>query len=119
MKWYLVKIVFRIICGDGDHKAQFDEQIRLITAPDSLAAFYKAQEMGEIEQENFVNHENQIVQWKFVNVAELYQLREMIDGAELFSRIEESEDADSYINLVQNKAQHTKERYQQKLLEHL
>ena len=32
MNWYLTKMVFRIICGDGSHKAQFDEQLRLIHA---------------------------------------------------------------------------------------
>ncbi|MEP7129294.1 MAG: DUF4288 domain-containing protein, partial [Chitinophagales bacterium] len=29
MNWYLAKIVFRIICGDGLHQPQFDEQLRL------------------------------------------------------------------------------------------
>jgi len=27
MNWYLAKLVFRIICGDGDHTPQFDEQL--------------------------------------------------------------------------------------------
>ena len=30
MNWYLAKIVYRIICGDGNHTAQFDEQLRLV-----------------------------------------------------------------------------------------
>ena len=32
MNWYLAKIVYRIICGQGNHTAQFDEQLRLIQA---------------------------------------------------------------------------------------
>ena len=55
MKWYLAKIVFRIICGDGKHVAQFDEQLRLISAPDEEKAFEKAQDMGRKEQDSFLN----------------------------------------------------------------
>ena len=55
MKWYLAKIVFRIICGDGKHVAQFDEQLRLISAPDEEKAFEKAQDMGRNEQDSFLN----------------------------------------------------------------
>jgi hypothetical protein len=29
MQWYLAKLVFQIICGDGNHRPQFDEQLRL------------------------------------------------------------------------------------------
>ncbi len=29
MKWYLAKLVFRIICGEGNHTPQFDEQFVL------------------------------------------------------------------------------------------
>jgi hypothetical protein len=47
MNWYLAKIVYRIICGDGDHTAQFDEQLRLIYAANKEDAFYKAQHIGK------------------------------------------------------------------------
>ena len=49
MNWYLAKINFQIICGNGHHKPQFDEQLRLIHAGDSLEAFYKARLVGESE----------------------------------------------------------------------
>jgi hypothetical protein len=32
MNWYVAKLVFRVISGNGDHNAQFDEQLRLINA---------------------------------------------------------------------------------------
>ena len=32
MNWYLAKIVYRILCGEGEHTAQFDEQLRLVSA---------------------------------------------------------------------------------------
>jgi hypothetical protein len=104
MNWYLTKLVFRIICGDGDHTAQFDEQLRLVTAEDKFAAIKKAQLMGENEEEIFFNVKNQQVHWKFINVSEICKLGELIDGAELYSRIEEIGDADNYIELVNKKA---------------
>ena len=42
MKWYLVKIVYQVVTGDGAHSPQFDEQLRLIRA-DELAPFEQEQ----------------------------------------------------------------------------
>ena len=106
MNWYLSKIVFQIICGDGEHTAQFDEQLRLISADNKEEAFQKAQNMGMDEEEMFFNQKKQLVQWQFISVSELYQLKELMDGAELYSRIEEKEDAASYIHILQTKAEH-------------
>lgn len=105
MNWYLTKMVFRIICGDGDHTAQFDEQLRLITAASKEEAFHKAQLLGGREEEIFFNKNQQLVQWQFISVSELYQLNELIDGAELYSRIEEKESADSYLHIIHKKAE--------------
>lgn len=105
MQWYLAKIVFRILCGDGEHVAQFDEQLRLIAAESKEEAFRKAQQTGKTEEETFMNRKNQLVQWQFINVSELYKLSELIDGAELYSRIEEKENADGYIYTVNQKAE--------------
>ena len=106
MNWYLAKIVYHIICGDGDHGSQFDEQLRLIKAITKEEAFYKAREIGEKEQETFLNSRRQLVQWKFINVAELYKLSGLLDGAELYSRIQETDNADLYIELTNKKAAH-------------
>jgi Domain of unknown function (DUF4288) len=104
MNWYLAKIVFRIVCGEGNHTAQFDEQLRLIAAHDKQEALLKAQIAGTKSEETFFNQKYQLVQWQFINVSELYKLDELIDGAELYSRIEEKEHADSYISIVHDKA---------------
>jgi hypothetical protein len=104
MYWYLTKIVFRIVCGDGKHTAQFDEQLRLVFAENKNEAFKKALKMGNDENEVFQNHKQKPVQWKFINVSEIYKLGELIDGAELYSRINEIENADTYIELVNKKA---------------
>ena len=105
MYWYLAQIVYRIVCGHGEHTAQFDEQLRLIYATNKEDAFYKAQHTGKKEEETFYNLKQELVLWQFINVSELYKIGEMIDGAELYSRIEEKDDGDSYADIVNKKAQ--------------
>ena len=105
MNWYLAKIVYRIICGKGDHSGQFDEQLRLVAADSKEEAFRKAQTVGQQEEEIFFNQKQQLVQWQFINVCELYKLSELIDGAEMYSRIEERDSADAYIQVIHKKAE--------------
>lgn len=116
MGWYLSKIVFRIMCGKGDHTAQFDEQLRLIEADSEDEAFTKAYSIGINEQETFYNVKQQLVQWKFENVLELYLLSALIDGAELYSSIKEVEDGDAYSKYVHLKAASILQKETHKLL---
>ena len=104
MNWYLAKLIFRIVCGDGEHTPQFDEQLRLISASSKEEAFTKAQHVGKKEQETFYNRRQQLVQWQFINVSEIYVISDLIDGAELYSRIEERDNAEAYIDVVNQKA---------------
>jgi hypothetical protein len=104
MNWWIAKMVFRIVCGNGLHTPQFDEQLRLIAAQDKEEAFQKAREMGKREEDVFINRNEQLVKWQFIDVSELYQLNQLIDGAELYSRIEEKENADFYIDITRKKA---------------
>lgn len=104
MYWYLAKIVYQIICGNGQHTAQFDEQLRLIMADNEEMAFNKARVMGNHGQDSFTNMNQELVQWKFINVAELYPFAELTDGTELYSMIKETSDSDSYIDFVEQKA---------------
>jgi len=103
MNWYLVKIVYQIICGDSS-QSQFDEQLRLIAASDKEEAFVKGTMVGVKEEDVFFNNKQEQVQWKFINISELYKLGDMIDGAELYSRIEERGNADAYIETINRKA---------------
>ena len=116
MKWYLAKIVYRIICGEGDHAPQFDEQLRLIYASDESGAFEKAASIGRTEEETFYNQKRQLVKWQFVNVSELYHMSELIDGAELYSTINEVGDAEAYITFVNHKAESIQHRKTQHML---
>jgi hypothetical protein len=111
MNWFLAKLVFQIICGDGKHTAQFDEQLRLIAADNNQQAFYKAQQIGTLESDGFLNQQQQLVQWKFIDVIELHPLNNLIDGAEMYSRIAEVEYAEAYIETVHRKADCLEETY--------
>jgi len=104
MNWYLAKIVFQIVCGNGEHTAQFDEQLRLIHAGNKQQAFDKAVAFGRSEEDSFYNIHQQPVHWTFVNVSELYRMEELLDGAEIYSKIKEVEDGMGYIDLLHNKA---------------
>ena len=104
MNWFLAKLVFRIVCGNGDHTPQFDEQIRLICADDELHAFHKARLLGEGDHLNSPCENNANVSWKFIDVIELHLLSRPADGAEVWSAIKEQADADLYIRSVQKTA---------------
>ena len=117
MNWFLAKIVYRIVCGEGDHTAQFDEQLRLIQAADENEAFDKAKAIGEQEQEVFLNQQQKLVTWQFVNVCELYKISALIDGAELYSRIQETDNANAYEDLVHKKADHIRANSTHKYLQ--
>src|SRR5205085_8798471 len=104
MNWYIAKIVFRIISGDGDHMPQFDEQLRLINALDEIEAFEKAQQLGLDEEDSFMNHKNELVKWTFINIPELNKLPSLSDGAEIYSKVNEYDNAIRFIDTVNKKA---------------
>ncbi len=101
MKWYLAKLVFHIVCGDGNHKPQFDEQLRLIFAEDELHAFHKARKIGEQESADEIVTP---VKWKFIDISELHLLADITDGAEIYSRIAEEDCAATCISNTKKKA---------------
>jgi hypothetical protein len=105
MNWYIAKMVFRIVCGDGNHAAQFDEQLRLIQAHNREEALQKAEIMGGREEEIFFNMNQQLVKWEFVGACELYTLHGLTDGAELYSRIEEKDNVDGYLHIIRQKTE--------------
>ena len=110
MKWFLAKLVFRIICGSGNHTPQFDQQLRLIYAEDELHAFYKARLMGDEESIDAVENVKEKIEsitnvnWKFIDVTELHLLTCDADGAEIYSVIREEPDANLYIRHIQKAA---------------
>jgi hypothetical protein len=104
MNWYVAKIVFRIVSGDGNHHAQFDEQLRLISAQDELQAFEKATVIGKNNQDSFLNNQSQPVKWQFIDVAEINLMNDLADGTELYYQIHETTDADLYMAWAHHKS---------------
>lgn len=104
MNSYLAKLVFNIRIDNGTDNKQFDEQTRLIEANSIEAAFLKARALGKNHEESFVNRESHLVEWKFIDVAELYALNGAKDGDEIYSTTHESENAGSFIKYVQDKS---------------
>lgn len=117
MNWFLAKIVYRIVCGEGHHTPQFDEQLRLIEADNETTAFAKARAIGDQEQEVFFNQQQKLVHWQFINVSELYKISALIDGAELYSKVQEADNADMYMELVNKKAAHIQSNITHKFLQ--
>ncbi|MES2647256.1 MAG: DUF4288 domain-containing protein [Bacteroidota bacterium] len=104
MAFFLAKIIYQVICGDGDHTPQFDEQFRLIASGDYTTAINKAKMIGLQEQHSFYNQKQKLVQWKFIDVCELYIIDDYADGTEIISTIRERYDAHFYIEEVHQKA---------------
>jgi hypothetical protein len=104
MNWYIAKIVFSITAENTDHKPQFDEQLRLISAETMEEAFFKARKLGLREEDTFLNDQRNKVKWEFINVAEIVPVRNFEDGMELYSQIHEADEAAPYIHTIHQKA---------------
>lgn len=104
MNKYIAKIVYQIVSGNGQHKPQFDEQLLLIESKDEKEALQKAREKGRTGEDAFPNENNETVRWKFIDVVDLLEIKDMRDGSQIYSRIEEADDEQSYITVARQKA---------------
>ena len=105
MKWYLVKLVFQVLSGEGAHTPQFDEQVRLIKADEVNWAYEKATVIGWLEQRSFLNHRDENVTWKFIEIAEIHEVENPEDGVLLCSYTIEPDNAQEYIESTRIKAE--------------
>jgi hypothetical protein len=101
--WYLIKLTYRFICGNGEHAAEFNEQIRMICAEDTLHAFHKARLIGERET-TALNTAAITACWKFIDVSAIIPINQLQDGAELWSHNYETTDAAQYISTTRQQA---------------
>ena len=46
-----------------------------------------------------------MVKWQFIDVADLHEIKGLEDGVELYSRVEEADNASQYIDYVKYQAQ--------------
>lgn len=105
MNWYLVKLVFQVLRSGGNHTPQFEEQVRLIRADEVNWAYEKATVIGWLEQGCFLNNSEAHIEWKFIDVAEVYPIDNPEDGVLLYSSTEEPMDAVAYSQVIRQKAQ--------------
>ncbi len=89
---------------ENKQTTQFDEQLRIISAKDENEAFLKARMIGVREEDLFLNDEQHLVKWKFIDVSELNLFGELKDGMEIYSCINEHEESERYMFYVQQKA---------------
>lgn len=85
-------------------RMQFDEHLRLIEAENFEEAFLKARMLGLGFEEAVYNQQHGVVEWEFVNVAELRPMKELKSGMELHSQVREMDEANQYINYIHNQA---------------
>jgi hypothetical protein len=104
MNWYITKIVFRISTETKTGKDQFDEHLRLVAADTHEEAVLKARVLGLKEEDYFINNNDQLVKWEFVNVVDVQLIEALNDGIELYSKIFEMEKSDDYIQYVHLRA---------------
>jgi len=104
MKRYLVKLMFNINTDNSSNTSEFDEQIRVIEALNIEDAFYKARSFGKKEEETFLDKDNKLVSWNFIDVAEVYPLEEMKDGDQVYSTTRKIKDKTSFISYIRQKS---------------
>ncbi|MFS8617024.1 MAG: DUF4288 domain-containing protein, partial [Solitalea sp.] len=68
MNWFIAKIIFQVICGDGEHTPQFDEHLRLIQAKTEQEMLKKSIDLGLEEQSTFNNTRDESMIWSFTDV---------------------------------------------------
>ncbi|HEX7016512.1 MAG TPA: DUF4288 domain-containing protein [Cyclobacteriaceae bacterium] len=105
MNWYLAKLVYQILTGEGRHMPQFDIQYRLIRAEDSDWAIEKAQILGKMGETSFVNVKNELVRWEFLAVEDVCRIAALDDGEQLYGQIVEPGDAGEYVAMTRARAQ--------------
>ena len=104
MKKYLAKLMFNINIDNGNDNSQFDEQIRVIESRDLEGAFHKARAIGKKEEETFLNSENKLISWQFIDVAEVYPLESVKDGEQVYSNSHKIKDTGSFIKYIRQKS---------------
>lgn len=102
MNWYLTTLVFHITNGEQRHTAEFDEQLRLVSAQSASQALQKARLLGQAEEQSAQSGAN--VSWRFIDVKHIAPVGEWHDGMEFTSQVKESYSAEHYIYVVKDMA---------------
>lgn len=103
MKWFAVNCIYQVICGEGKHSPQFNEQIRLLQALNRLEAVEKVNQQVTQYNVPFKNCVGEKVVWKFLGIASLTEINEIKDGVEVASKILEPKSAENYLKKLKHR----------------
>jgi len=112
MKWFLVRYIYEIVCGEGNYRPQFDEQLRLMFAIDCNEAFLKAELAADNFYPPFENCYGEMVTWKFICIADLHEIQTPEDGTEITSVMHEPIDVTAFLDQAEKRQAFLKERIQ-------
>lgn len=80
MKWFAVNCIYQVICGEGKHTPQVNEQTRLIRVEDIKQALSKANLNAVHFNSSFNNCQGDKVIWKFLGVGGVSEVAKLTDG---------------------------------------
>lgn len=103
MKWYVAKLVMQCkVEGTNSVPSMFEEQIRIIQAPDNETAYLKSLNLGKGEEQEYKNSEGKVVRWIFCGLSDLEEILvdKIEDGSEITSSLYNS---DLLLKLVKQK----------------
>lgn len=104
MEKYLAKLIFNIAVNDEKTGGEFHEQTIVVTASGSEDAFFKARKIGKQEESTFLNKDNDLVNWQFIDVAEVYALDTLRDGEQVYSKTIKEEEPADFISYIRRRA---------------
>ncbi|MFD2584293.1 DUF4288 domain-containing protein [Pedobacter vanadiisoli] len=105
MKWFAVNCIYQVICGEGKHAPQFNEQIRLIQADGIVLALEKAKLNAVHFNPPFSNCIGDKVVWKFIGIGGILEVEEPADGVEVGSKIVEPKSVEKYLEKLEHRNQ--------------
>lgn len=104
MNSHIAKLIYSIHFENGSPSSQFDEQTVYIAARNMEEAYISARTHGKKREEKFRNENNELVEWKFVDVMDLVEIEKKENGESLYSTTHEPSDSQSFINLVKHRS---------------
>jgi len=103
MKWFAVNCIYQIVCGEGKHSPQFNEQTRLIHAANLVHALEKVKTQAGEYNTSFKNCEGERVIWKFIGIGSISEIDKPGDGTEVASKILEPKSVEMYLEELKHR----------------
>jgi hypothetical protein len=105
---FIAKIVFKINSSAESKETTFDEQLRWIDAESKAEAVLLAQKIGKEEDEKIATGKNNFLHWQFIDVSEIWEVKESVNGRLIYSFTNAENEPADYIKFVKLRAQKLK-----------